>query len=72
MPIRSILRDQSFGPEEIDTLVAAFEDTLRALGLVDRDDPLVMTVAILVIDFAKQGERDPVKLRENVLKALRK
>ena len=72
MPIRSILRDQSFGPEEIDTLVAAFEDTLRALGLVDRDDPLVMTVAILVIDFAKQGERDPVKLRENSLKALHK
>jgi hypothetical protein len=37
----------------------AFEDTLRALKLVDRKDQLTITVARLIIEFAKQGERDP-------------
>jgi hypothetical protein len=44
MPIRLILaQDHSFGPDEIATLIAAFEETLRVLGLVDREDPLTLT-----------------------------
>jgi hypothetical protein len=37
MSIRAIL-DAAFAPEEVQILVAAFEDTLKALGLVDRED----------------------------------
>jgi hypothetical protein len=47
----------------------AFEDTLRALKLVDRKDQLTITVAKLIIEFAKQGERHPVRLL--ALKTLR-
>ena len=43
-------------------LAAAFEDALSKLGLVDRKDPVTMTVAKLIIEVRKGG-RDP-KTRE--------
>jgi hypothetical protein len=48
----------------VKALTEAFEDTLRALELVDRKDQLTVSVAKLIIEFAKQGERDPVRLRD--------
>jgi len=72
MPIRLLLEhDHAFTPEEVKVLVDAFEDTLIALKLVDREDQLTMTVAKLIIQFAKEGERDPVRLREAALNILR-
>jgi hypothetical protein len=41
-----------------------------ALNLVDREDRLTMTVAKLIVEFAKEGERDPNRLRELVMKTL--
>jgi hypothetical protein len=73
MPLRLILQnDHSFGPDEIQRLIAAFEDTLRVLGLTSREDPLTLTVAKIIFDLAKQGERDPIRLRDEVLRALGK
>jgi hypothetical protein len=70
VPLRAVLKDNhSFGPDEIDALVSAFEDTMRALQLADRDDPAAMVVAKLIVDLAKQGERDPIRLRERALRA---
>jgi hypothetical protein len=40
----------------------AFEAALGKLGLTDRTDPLAAEVAKLIIEFAKQGERDPERL----------
>jgi hypothetical protein len=40
MPSRGV-----FSPEEIAIITTAFEDTLRALGLVNRKDPAVTMVA---------------------------
>jgi hypothetical protein len=72
VPIRFLLEhDHAFTPEEVKALVDAFEDFLIALNLVDREDQLTMSVAKLIIEFAKEGERDPVRLRELVLKTLR-
>src|SRR5262249_36377354 len=72
VPIRLLLEhDHAFTPEEVKVLVDAFEDTLIALKLVDREDQLTMTVAKLIIQFAKEDERDPVRLRELVLNTLR-
>ena len=63
MPIRLFLEhDHSFGPEDIAKLSAAFEAALGKLGLVDRTDPKTTEVAKLIIEFAKQGERDPERL----------
>jgi hypothetical protein len=57
VPIRLFLEhDNSFGPEEMS---AAFEAALGKLGLVDRSDPATHEVAKLIIEFAKQGQRDP-------------
>jgi hypothetical protein len=73
MPIGRVLEnDNSFGPDEVEVLVRAFEDALRALGLTDRKDPATLTVAKLIIELAKQGERDPTCLRDGVVRALGK
>ena len=70
MPITRLLQDTAFGPDEIAVLVAAYEDALRALSLVNRTDLDTEMVAKKIIDLAKQGERDPVRLRERVIEAV--
>jgi hypothetical protein len=71
MPIRPLLGSGVFTPDEIAVITTAFEDTLSALGLVNRQDPAVTMVAKRMIEVAKGGEHDPILLREAVLKALR-
>ena len=71
MPIRSLIDSEGFSAADSAILIAAFEDTLRVLGLVDRDDPATLLVAEQIITIAKAGERDPVKLRHLALKAIR-
>jgi len=72
MPIGPLLeQNHVFTPEDVKVLSEAFEDTLRALKLVDRKDQLTISVAKLIIEFAKQGERDPVRLRDLALQTVR-
>jgi len=72
MPIRLLLEhDHAFTPEDVKVLIEAFEEALRVLKLTDREDRLTMTVAKLIIEFAKEGERDPNRLRDLVVKTLR-
>jgi hypothetical protein len=70
MPITRLLQDTAFGPDEIAVLVAAYQDALRALSLVNRTDLATEMVAKKIIELAKQGERDPVRLRERVIEAV--
>jgi hypothetical protein len=71
MPIRLLLEhDHAFTPEDVKVLIEAFEEALGALKLADREDRLTMTVAKLIIEFAKEGERDPNRLRDLVVKTL--
>jgi hypothetical protein len=42
--------------------VGAYEAALRKLGLVDRSDPMTLTLAKLIIEVAQQGERDPARI----------
>jgi hypothetical protein len=67
VPIRPLLQDVSFSLEDVTVLTTAFEDTLSALGLVDRNDPTVLMVAKRIIELAKHGERNPTRLRDYVL-----
>ena len=72
MPIRPLLFGSGvFSPEEIAIIATAFEDTLRALGLVNRKDPAVTIVAKRMIQLASGGEHDPIVLRDAVLKSFR-
>ena len=59
-----------FGPEEIAGLTTAFEAALAKLGLVDRSDPTTLTLAELIIELAKAGEREPERLCDSALKHL--
>jgi hypothetical protein len=70
VPIRAILEDEygpSFDPEDVAKLAAAFEAALSELRLVDRKDRMTMTVAKLIIELAKNGERNPKKLCDDAL-----
>jgi hypothetical protein len=72
MAIRPLLYGSGvFTPDEIAVITTAFEDTLNALGLVNRQDPAVIMVAKRMFELASGGERDPILLRDAVLKSLR-
>jgi hypothetical protein len=45
MPIRQLLDSAAFNPEEVAMLRSVFEETLRAMKLSDRTDPVTMLVA---------------------------
>lgn len=53
-------------------MTAAFEAALSRLGLVDRGDPATVSVAKVIIELAKEGERDPERLCALALKRMSK
>jgi hypothetical protein len=61
----------SFGPEDVAKLVAGFESALIKLDLKDRNDPATNLVAKLIIQFAKDGERDPNRLADRATRIVR-
>jgi hypothetical protein len=69
MPIRQLLDSAAFNPEEIAMLRSVFEETLHAMKLSDRTDPVTMLVAKKIIELASQGERDAARLREAAISA---
>jgi hypothetical protein len=62
MPITWLLHENyhSFGPDDIKVLT---DDALQVSGLTDRDDPMENIIAKRIMDLARLGERDPVRLR---------
>ena len=72
MPIRPLLQDVHFAPEEVTVLLAAFEAALQELGLRDREDPAVTLVAKRIIELARRGEHDPDVLRDAVLESFKR
>jgi hypothetical protein len=67
---RRLLAKSPLGPEEIDILVKAYEETLRALHLVDRNDPITEMVAKKVIEIGQTGPRDPAQISARAIKEL--
>jgi hypothetical protein len=71
IPIRPVASEAGvFGPEEIEAIAPRSKSTLEQLELVDRNDPAVTMVTKFMIEIAKQGERDPVRLRQQVVKLM--
>jgi len=71
MAVYRLFKNEAFEPEAISTMTHAYADVCRALGLTERDHPQTNLVAKTVIEFAQRGARDPVRLRDCVLQALR-
>jgi len=61
-----------FEPNTIAVLAAALKETLHQLHLVDRNDPAVTIIAKRIIELARRGERDPIRLRNEVIQSFRK
>jgi hypothetical protein len=71
MAVYRLYQDKAFEPEAIMMMTSAYADVCRRLGLNDSDHPETNAVAKKVIEFAQRGERDPARLRDYVLEALR-
>lgn len=67
MPIEPFLTEGVFDPEATRAMSVAFANACRSLGVRDASDPTTRTVAEKVIEAAKAGERDPVKLYKTVM-----
>ncbi len=70
MAIYRLMQSSSFGPEELSKLGAAYERTLEALGLTDRNDPMTELVARKLLAIHETGVSDPVGLSKRVVQEL--
>ncbi len=55
---------------ETGQLIAAYELTLRALDLVDRNDPLTPMIADKIIEIGATGLEDPAEISKRVVNLL--
>jgi hypothetical protein len=53
-----------FDPEDIAVMTTAFDRLWADFKLTNRDDPVVTTLAKLVIEIVRNGERDPERVRK--------
>jgi hypothetical protein len=58
-----------FQPEQVAMMGDVFEEVLKTLCLVDRQDPLVDMIARKIIELAQTGVRDRVRLMQMTLEA---
>jgi len=70
MAIYRLLQNLPMGPEEISRMTAAYEQTLRALHLDDRTDPLTEVIARKIIEIAQTGVKDPAQISQLAMKDL--
>jgi hypothetical protein len=71
VPIYRLLADQGLDPEHCEAMAVAFEGLLQELGLRHRSDPVCNRVARHVIELGQQGVRDPKRLHELALAAIK-
>lgn len=71
MPIRTLLKHvPSLREADSANVIAAFDAALAKLHLEHRNHPDTLMVAYRIIELAKQGERDPIRLRDAAVKSL--
>jgi hypothetical protein len=86
MAVYRLFQNEPFEPEAISTMTRTYAEVCRVLGVSDRaesESDAVAKAAVgkdavgkdaiakTVIEFAQRGARDPVRLRDCVLQALR-
>ena len=70
MTIYRLLKGSPLEPEQIRSLVAAYEKTLRKIGLVDREDPITEMIARKIVEIAQTGVQDPAQLSAMAIKEI--
>jgi hypothetical protein len=70
MAIYKLIQNTAFEPKDIERLVMAYEETLRALRLKERSDPITQLVAEKIIAIGRIGIEDPAEISKLALKEL--
>ena len=70
MTIHRLLENTTFGPEDIERVAKAYEQTLLALGLKGRSDPFTQLVAEKIIAVGRLGIEDPAEISKLALNEL--
>jgi hypothetical protein len=65
--IHPLFQKSALGAAEIERMVTAYDDALRAPNLGDPGDPLKGIVAAKIIASAQMGERDPKPMTADAL-----
>jgi hypothetical protein len=68
--IYRLLQNLPLGPEELKRLADAYERTLIALRLKDRDDPLTQIIAKKIIEVGQTGLKDPEQISARAIEEL--
>ena len=64
------LRAAGFDPKTIEIIYEAYLKTRRPVGDFGKPDPVNEIIALRILSLAKQGERDPDRLRAGALATL--
>jgi hypothetical protein len=70
MTIVPFLRDNVFGPQDIQAMSTALEDVCKILNLADEAGSEKELLAKKLVAFAHQGPRDAALLRDRMLKEI--
>ena len=70
MAIYRLLQNSPMGPEQISRLSEAYEQTLKALSLKDRNDALTELIAKKIIEIGQTGVKEPAQISELAIKGL--
>lgn len=62
--------DRSFDPEATRAMGVAFLSACWALGPAGKSNEVKTRVALVIVDLAAQGERDPARLRTGALRSI--
>src|SRR3954447_12827944 len=62
--------DAAFGPDEIATMVAAYELGLMQINASGHNDPAAETLEQTIVMLTKRGERDPVRLNQRAIEIM--
>jgi hypothetical protein len=68
--IHRFLQNTPLDPEDIERLVDAYHQTLRALDLANRDDPMTRMIAKKIIEVGQTGVRDPTQISHLAIREL--
>ena len=71
MPIDRAANTTAFDPPAVKAMTTAYDSVCAALHVVKPTNPLNETIAKKIIERAKRGELDPLRLCEAVLGELR-
>jgi hypothetical protein len=70
MAIYKLIQNTPLEPGDVERVIMAYKETLRALGLKERDDPITQIVAKKIFQIAQTGIEDPMEISRLAMEQL--